>query len=105
MVTPEIPEINLTGLCNFADERSIFNPDLQRVEVSVVLIAVSKLIQFGGKGMCQQRNAQRDIFKSLWSMEHGIHSRHICKQRLRGTDIRSCFLSFNMLFPGLQGHS
>src|SRR5262245_30059765 len=38
-------------------------------------------------------------------MKYRIHGGHICKQRLCGTNIRSCFFPFNMLFSCLQRHS
>src|SRR5258705_11027537 len=38
-------------------------------------------------------------------MKYGVHSSHICQQCLRRTNIGGCFLSFYMLFPGLQSHA
>ncbi len=57
------------------------------------------------KCMRQDTDPRGNIFKSLRTMINCIHGSHIGQQGLGRADIGSRFFSFDMLFPGLKGHS
>ena len=50
-------------------------------------------------------NALRDLDQALGSVIDSIHRRHIGQERLRGADVTGGFVSADVLFPGLHGHS
>ena len=42
---------------------------------------------------------------AIWAVVNSIHGGHYRQKRLSCTNIGGCFVSFDVLFAGLQGHA
>ena len=63
----------------------------------------AKLLKPSGQRCGQTRNATGDCPEPVGAVIDRIHRCHHGGQHLRGTDVRSCLLTANVLLAGLEG--
>ena len=80
-------------------------PQLQRVEVGAVDLLDAQRRQRRLERARQRVDAARDAREPLGAVVHGVHRRHVRRQRLRRTDVGGRLLAPDVLLARLERHA
>src|SRR5690349_3106161 len=98
MVMIVVAEIQLLSFCLFTIGFYIVYFYNYGIEEIFMYYLIASFLQSIRQCLGEQGNSLGNIPQTIRTMIYCIHSRHVCQQSLGGTNIRSGFFSFNMLF-------